>query len=162
MFSISIWYFVDKWRTRGKITSVKYFSQHNRPLLEAKLILLSKQPSHWEEISVYWNRTGSWGHLWSHTDIIPHSVLNMKKCWQDLHDPWSVLRARKNVLPLNRLSSMQYCIHCSYQNDPLAYEPPQPLQDYPVVIVGVLLVYLSPNSRGHHIQVKRQRNLFTW
>lgn len=96
-----------------------------------------------------------------HTDIIPHSVLNAKKCWQDLHYPRSVLRARENVLPLNRLSSMQYCIHCSYQNDPLAYEPPQPLQDYPVVIVDVLLVYLSPNSRGHHIQMKRQRNLFT-
>lgn len=59
------------------------------PSLEAKLILLSKQPSHWAQISMYWNFTDcgrAISKVWSHC-IIPHSVLNTEQYRPDLHYP---------------------------------------------------------------------------
>lgn len=108
LFSISIGIFVDKWRTRGKITSVKCFYQQIIPSSEANLILLSKQPRHpragW---SVYWNLTDSAraiSEVWHNTESFLILSCTQSGADQICTTHWSALGARKDTLLLNALT----------------------------------------------------------
>lgn len=139
LFSISIGILlINDWR---EYHLCEIFLPTEQTSLEAKLILLSKQPSRWAGISVHWNLRDSGRAIskaWSHW-IIPHSVLNTKECRPDLHYPLECTQSQRQG------SASEWThIGCSIEHTvstkiPFTIWTKIPLQDY----VSVLIDWLS-------------------